>query len=97
MALRTLAAAIIGVTLAWPAMAQNSCLTPDDVARNLRVQHDEHLSVTGITSSGWLIQVFVSDAGTWTQILYEPNTGCATGALSGAGWTLAPAQAGEAL
>ena len=62
------------------------CVTAKEVAHELLTQHSEHLAATGVTSSGWQVEFYTSALGTWTQVIYEPRSGCLRAVLSGDGW-----------
>lgn len=55
-----------------PAIAA-TCAPHDEVARQLADRYGETRRAMGITATGLLFELYVSEAGTWTAVLTQPN------------------------
>ena len=84
----TVAVAITLLASAIPAYGQATCATREQIVDFLRTQFEETMIAAGVDQSGNLVQVFSSEAGSWTIIVTIP--GGPTCLLSaGDGWTFA--------
>ncbi len=93
------ATALIGaIAVATPALAQQQaapCVKRSDFLKHLATNYDEAPVAMGVTASGRVLEVVVSERGTWTIIVTMPN-GVACGIASGDNWetVLAPVAKG---
>ncbi len=82
-------AALIGAFVAaTPALAQQQaapCVKRTDFLKHLSTNYDEAPIAMGVTASGRVLEVVVSEKGTWTIIVTMPN-GVACGIASGDNW-----------
>jgi len=81
-----------GVILSWtgPASAQQACATHEDATKRLEKQFDERVVGRGLASAGKrMLELFVSDKGSWTVVLSEPN-GRSCVLVSGESWQQLP-------
>ena len=69
-----------------PASAQNFCGTREEVIERLRDTWQELLTANGLAVNNQLVELFVSDKGSWTIVLSDPN-GRSCVAATGQGWT----------
>lgn len=79
------------ILLAWivPAHAQRACAQSDRLVKMLNDKYGETLSAHGVTSQGSLMELFVSDDGSWTLTIRRGlNVACIVS--SGRGWQDAP-------
>jgi hypothetical protein len=86
--------ALIAVMAVTPALAQNqniqACGPRQVIIDHLKSNYDETIIAQGLSSKGWMLEIFVNDeARSWTIISTNPN------ALScmqdeGQSWTLIP-------
>lgn len=73
-------------TAAWPASAQNTCNTHDNVVALLAGKYQEHIVALGVTNVGGLVEVFESkDGATWTITVTSPH-GQTCLVAAGEGW-----------
>lgn len=87
------AAAIVSlILLAFPALAQQPLCGPrDEIVAQLVTKWHETQRAVGMEKSGRLIEVFVSDKGTFTIIISDPSgTSCA--ATAGEDWQFIDAE-----
>jgi hypothetical protein len=73
-----LAACLLGVLGAHApthsqAMMQVPCAKRDELLKLLGTKYAEKLANTGVTAAGQLVEVFVSDKGTWTVVSSQPS------------------------
>lgn len=86
-------AAALGGLLALdaaPAAAQNgACRQRDALVGHLKSRYGEELRGAGMNSSDGILELYVSDTGSWTLLLTRPNgTSCAVAV--GNHWISAP-------
>jgi len=74
------------VAASCDAQAQTICTSRAVMVEKLKAELNEKLDGVGITSSGSLLELFVSPNGTWT-VLSTNAIGMSCLALSGDGWT----------
>lgn len=55
------------------AIMQVPCAKREDLLKVLGVKYSEKLANTGVTAVGHLVEVFVSDKGTWTVVSSQPS------------------------
>ncbi len=95
------AAAIAAALLVpWPAPAhawdEAPCVKRSDFLKHLSSKYDEAPVAMGVTASGRVLEVIVSESGSWTIIVTLPN-GLSCGIASGEGWqAVRPDPLGEA-
>lgn len=70
--------AVMAVTPALtPALAQNiqGCGPRQAIVDHLKTNHDETIAAQGLSSRGWLLEVFLNrEARSWTIISTRPNS-----------------------
>ena len=78
---------IVVVLWSLPALAQQQppCVKRADFLKHLRANYDESPVAMGLTAGGGLLEVIVSETGTWTIIVTTPN-GISCGVATGEGW-----------
>ncbi len=72
---------------ASPALAQESsaCVERSEFLKHLSSNYDEAPVAMGLTSTGRVLEVIVSEAGSWTIIVTLPS-GLSCGIASGVSW-----------
>lgn len=86
------ATVLVSLLMASPALSQNTtgppCADRDVISEFLRTHYGEHLKERGLSSTGYVVELYVSPATTWT-IVATPPTGesCVLG--QGVAWDLA--------
>lgn len=78
-----LAGCVVGAT---PASAQGLCLSRDQTISNLENRHGESLRMTGIATTGRLVEFWANEeTGTWTLFYSDPGgtTSCLIAAGEG--------------
>jgi hypothetical protein len=85
-----LAACLLGmIGVSAPAKAQAlmqvPCAKREDLLKVLGVKYSEKLANTGVTSNGQLVEVYVSEKGTWTVLSSAP-TGLSCILAAGSSW-----------
>ncbi len=85
-----IAACLLGVLgAAAPAKAngimQVPCAKREDLIKLLGAKYSEKVANTGVTAVGHLVEVFVSDKGTWTVVSSQP-TGISCILAAGSSW-----------
>ena len=84
--IRLTAAALIVVTVTASADATaRHCAERDTLGGFLERTYHEHRDALGVTPSGHLVELFVSDKGSWTLVLSMAN-GISCIISSGQGW-----------
>ncbi len=81
-------ATLIGAfAITGSALAQQAapCVKRSDFLKHLSTNYNEAPIAMGVTASGRVLEVVVSEKGTWTIIVTMPN-GVACGIASGDGW-----------
>ena len=66
----------VGMTLAFTgqASAQQACLTRDAATKQLQKQFDKKVVGRGLANSGKaMFELFLSEKGSWTVVVSEPN------------------------
>ncbi len=81
-------AALIAL-LAGPVSAQMLCGPRPDVVANLERTYDEYPSSMGLASNGTVIEVFVSEKGSFTVIMTRPD-GMSCLMVAGENWENVP-------
>ena len=81
------AAALMAVFLCAPAAAQNICAARDEVVQRLWDRWQEAQVALAVINDGKLLEIFVSERGSWTVIISDPN-GRACVASAGQEWTV---------
>lgn len=71
--------------LATPALAQGPCVDRSDFLKHLAGTYDELPVAMGLTSRGAVLEVTVSEGGSWTIIITKPD-GMTCGLAAGIGW-----------
>ena len=69
------------------ASAQNICAKREEIIQKLWDKWQEVLTANGLANDNRLIEVFVSEKGSWTIIISDPN-GHSCVASAGRNWTL---------
>lgn len=88
-----ISALLLASTLPIAANAAPVCDQREKFLETLRKLYSEDLSAIGVTAEGKLVELLVSDGGTWTILLTSPNgRSCAVSA--GKGWSRTPEDAG---
>ena len=64
---------LLAIALGSPAFGQAQCGPRDTWIAELATRYDETLLGGGVDSSGSLIEVFTSQAGTWTALMTTPD------------------------
>ena len=83
------------VSAAGPAIAQQACLAHEAAEKELEKQFDEKVVGRGLANSGKaMFELFVSDKGTWTVMVSEPN-GRSCVLASGESWQHLPLLSGD--
>jgi hypothetical protein len=79
------AAAATAIILSSQTATAAPCAPHDEVAGLLAKNHQEKQQAIGLTGNGQLLEIFVSQAGTWTAVVSTPSgQSCITAA--GEGW-----------
>jgi hypothetical protein len=90
--------AVAALVLLWTAAAgaqQSNCLPRDRAIAHLAGQFDERVASQGLVEGGKaIIEVLVSQAGTWT-VLVTDTGGISCVVASGESWTAVPILAGN--
>lgn len=72
--MKTLTLALVAALFATPLVAQNrNCAPRDIVVKMLTEKHGESLRITGLINAENLIEIFVSEAGTFTVLVSGSN------------------------
>lgn len=87
-------ALLVGFVIA-PAFAQQRCMLRDDLAGVLSHRYQEHPIGQGLTGDGRLLEVFASEAGSWTLVLTQPSKLSCVYAI-GEDWSVPPSSKTEA-
>ena len=91
---RLIAALLLFLGLAFaviPARAQASCAVHDELTAYLEKKFGERPVSWGLSSNGFLVEVFSSDKGSWTIVLTNPfGISCIRAASDG--WSDVPAR-----
>jgi hypothetical protein len=69
--------AFLAVMAVTPALAQNiqACGPRKVIIDYLKSNHNETIIVQGLSSKGWMLEIFVNDeTGSWTIISTNPNS-----------------------
>ena len=74
------------VLLSSAAVAQNICAPRDDVVKRLWAKWQEAQITVAMINDGRLLEIFVSEKGSWTAIISDPN-GQSCVASAGQEWT----------
>lgn len=78
-----------------PASAQQACITHESATKQLEKQFDEMVVGRGLASSGKaMYELFVSEKGSWTVVVSEPN-GRSCILASGESWQQLPLLLGD--
>ena len=86
MALKTkLIIAAATLLMTTPAAAQNICAPRTDMVKRITEAYSETQVAVGLAVTGNLIETFVSDAGSFTVIITNPN-GVSCVAVTGTNW-----------
>jgi hypothetical protein len=80
--------ALVAVAMPGAAMA-DGCASREKLMSMLAERHGEAPIATGLTSEGFLLEVTVSPAGTWTIVMTDPG-GRACGVAAGEAWNQRP-------
>ena len=72
-----------------PVQAQQQCLSRQTVVEVLASRHAEAPVSMGITSSGFVLEVFSSAGGSWSIVITTPR-GCSRLTASGQSWSRIP-------
>lgn len=75
----------IAVVLATPAMGQMVCKERSLLVERLHKKYKEFKKADGLTMGGQLVEVFVSEGGSWTILISDP-TGTSCVAAAGQTW-----------
>ena len=80
-------ALLVTALAAFPAMAQeqSACVKRSDFLKHLSANYDEAPIAMGLTSTGRVLEVVVSETGSWTIIVTLPS-GISCGVASGVSW-----------
>jgi hypothetical protein len=83
--------ATVGILMlgATHADAQGACAAQDQIAAQLGATYGETRQSLGLSSDGSVIEIFASDAGTWTIVVTSVD-GQACLAAAGEAWQAAP-------
>ncbi len=87
----------VGATLSstGPASAQQACVTHEAATKYLEKQFDERAVGRGLANAGKaMLELFVSEAGSWTVVVSEPN-GRSCIMASGESWQQLPLLIGD--
>jgi len=85
--MKTLAIASLVLLLSSAAAAQNICALRDDVVKRLWDRWQEAQVTVAMINDGRLLEIFVSEKGSWTAIISDPN-GQSCVASAGQEWTV---------
>ncbi len=81
---------VLGLAFAVvPARAQGTCAAYDDLAALLDKRYGEHPVNWGLSSNGDLVEVFVSDRGSWTVVVTNA-LGFSCIRAAGEAWSVVP-------
>ena len=75
------------VLLSSAAVAQNICAPREDVVKRLWAKWQEAQITVAMINDGRLLEIFVSEKGSWTAIISDPN-GRSCVASAGQEWTI---------
>ena len=93
--IRTLAAVVALLLSAAPANAQQVCLLHGTAVAQLASQHSEQVLGRGLIRDGkTVVEIFVSEAGTWTAVVTDTQ-GRSCVVASGVSWTRVPQVVGD--
>tara|TARA_Y100000817_G_scaffold65790_1_gene49719 strand:- start:6882 stop:7175 length:294 start_codon:yes stop_codon:yes gene_type:complete len=84
---RSLLIAAALVLLSSAAVAQNICAPRDDLVKRLWDRWQEAQVSLAMINDGRLLEIFASEAGSWTAIISDPN-GRSCVASAGQEWTI---------
>lgn len=86
MKIKVITLALAATLFASPVLAQGNCGEYKKIVERLDNIYGEYLGVRGVNNEGNLVEVFVSEKGTWTALLVyvNPPLACITG--TGNGW-----------
>ena len=93
------ALSVVGSILSWSASvdAKQACVTRDDATERLENKFQEKAVGRGLATSGkQMLELFVSDKGSWTLLVSHPN-GQSCIVASGKSWHDLPQLPGEAV
>ena len=74
-----------GMALPMPAAGQALCASRDGFIAGLEQQFGEYRRIQAVTTAGALMEIFVSDSGSWTILVTLPG-GPACLVAAGQGW-----------
>ncbi|MCH7889517.1 MAG: hypothetical protein IIA00_09595 [Proteobacteria bacterium] len=77
----------VAALAAFPALAQEAptCVKRSDLLDHLAANYDESPIAMGLTTSGKVLEIVVSEGGSWTIIVTTPS-GISCGIASGESW-----------
>lgn len=81
MIIRTLALCLF----ASPALAEPVCMPLADLIAKLDVDYSERSMARGMEARGGIVEVYVSEQGTWTMVVIPPTAGPLQACLIAAG------------
>lgn len=73
--------------IASTAVAQNICAPRDDLIKRLWDRWQEAQIIVAMINDGRLLEIFVSEKGSWTAVISDPN-GRSCVASAGQEWTI---------
>ena len=92
--LRIFGAALLAAVLSFAAHAQTLCGSREAVLRQLAAEYQEAPAGIGLSSTGNVVELLTSAAGTWTLIVTPPaGLTCLMG--TGEGWQAVERKPGE--
>ena len=86
------AAALIGAAFlvnTTPANAQSICNKRIEMVTKLETEYQEFVTAIGMAGNGSIVELFVSDTGSWTLLLSQPN-GISCLMAAGENWETIP-------
>jgi hypothetical protein len=79
--MRNLAAVLLLASVSMAGAQGGMCAPHDQVVSLLSKNHKEERQAIGLTAGGQLLEIFVSQAGTWTAVISSPaGQSCITAA-----------------
>jgi hypothetical protein len=86
--------AILGAALALSGRAEAAtaqCGVRNVVIAMFEERYAEHVVAAGVIADGQLLEILASEAGSWTALVTNPQTGMACMVAHGDSWSTAPA------
>ena len=78
-------AALLAVSPAYSAHDQQVCGPRHEAVEQLALKYNEHAIGAGLSARGFVLEIYVSESGTWTALMVKPD-GTACLADSGSLW-----------